>query len=224
MSRFKGVTVHRLVRVWRKMRASHAVRSLLFLPSDKKIANKNVWISWSNAVISLASKQQIGTIAAPLLFFAGARAILRNRVLCNAYMGKGSFFNFLIRCIFPVQFLTHVDTCSILKIAIAEISRYRDISVIIHRKSPITMQRARRTSEFIKIKSSSTSGQFGLPPLLRNLVKPTSIYRARWASSFNEEASRWSSLTPTISSPCSLYSSFSLTCMKFCKHLPYMKM
>lgn len=112
-SRFKGVTVHRLVRVWRKMRASHAVRSLLFLPSDKKIANKNVWISWSNAVISLASKQQIGTIAAPLLFFTGARAILRNRVLCNTYMGKGSFFNFLIRCIFPVQFLTYVDTCSV---------------------------------------------------------------------------------------------------------------
>lgn len=116
------------------------------------------------------------------------------------------------------------NSCTILKIAIAEISRYRNISVIIHRKSPITMQRARRTSEFIKIKSSSTSGQFGLPPLLRNLVKPTSIYRARWASSFNEEALRWSSLTPTISSPCSLYSSFSLTCMKFCKHLPYMKM
>lgn len=50
-----------------------------------------------------------------------------------------------------------------------------------------------RTSEFIKIKNSNLEAIW--PPLLAaascNLVKRTSIYRARWASFFNEEASRF---------------------------------
>lgn len=73
---------------------------------------------------------------------------------------------------------------------------------------------------FVKIKSSSTPGQFGLLPLLRNLVKPTSIYRARWAPSFNEEASRF--LDPDHPSSCSpRLRRFLPAAVYFCKHSRY---
>jgi len=255
-----------------------------FLPSDKKVANKNVWISWSNAVISLASKQQIGTIATPLLFFAGYSRtqfyINHNRVLCNTYIEEESSLkslNLLIHCMFSVPFFSRDTMYLILWLRFCYYScdanamaKKMFSAQIIHSQAEITVNENAvapdfslinwktghiwkqlydpgnrgcrnvalsghlcdntsqiwlwydRTSEFIKIKNSSTSRQFGLPssPLLPATLLNVPLFIALVEHLPLTRKPR-DSLTLTISSSCSLCSSFSPTCIKFCEYMTY---